>query len=295
MIVLTDWVVEVSGFRRRLGEFTLDIPELKLSPGFVLGLLGRNGAGKSTTLGALLGLVRADQGDIRVLGLQLDRAAVEVRRRVGYVPEQAPFYEMLNADQTAALVAPFYPTWDQGLYRRYLERMELDPRKPVRAYSKGMRVKLALVLALAHRPELLVLDEPTAGLDPVVRQEIVAEIATIVSDGRHAAIVSSHITSELAIADYIGILEGGRLIEYDEREALSKRWRKIAGTITGPVPAAEFVQLRQDGSRFAGVTNRFSDEWLQRIAQSGIQVETSARLTLDEILAYSTGRAANGA
>lgn len=295
---MSEMAISVRGLHHRLGGFELDIPVLQLEQGYVLGLLGRNGAGKSTTLLTLLGLIHAAAGEIQVLGMPMPAAAVEVRRGTGFVPEQAAFYEHLNAAQTAALVAPFYPSWDQSLFDEHLTRLEIEPRKPVRSYSKGMRVKLSLALALSHRPRLLVLDEPTAGLDPVVRRQILAEIAGIVADGGHAAVISSHITSDLEIADYIGIIEGGRLIEHDDREQLRERWRKVSGTMASDQAGLDrlFVSVHRNESVVAGVTNRFSPAWREEARQAGLQVEAVAQLTLDEILAYATGegRAAGG-
>ena len=287
-----DQMIRVVGLRHRLGKFELAIPELTMERGYVLGLLGRNGAGKSTTLGALVGLVKPDAGDVTVLGLPVRSAAVEVRRRVGFVPEQAAFYGGLNATQTAAILAPFYPGWSDKLLQRYLTRLEIDARQPIRSYSKGMRVKLALALALSHDPELLILDEPTAGLDPVVRQMVVGEIAGLVKDDRHSVIISSHITSDLAIADYIGILDAGRLILYDDQENLRECWRKVSGTATSATsdPAELFLSYRRDTVSYAGVTDRYSAEWRSRVEQAGLRIDVVAQLTLDEILAYATGQ-----
>ena len=289
---MNESVIQIDGLQHRLGSFCLDIPHLALEPGYVLGVLGRNGAGKSTALAILLGLIRPDRGRVQVLGLPLPQAAVAVRRRAGYVPEQAAFYDNLSAGQTAALFKPFYPTWDDAYFSGHLRRFEINPQAPVRTYSKGMRVRLALALALAHRPELLVLDEPTAGLDPVARQEVIAEIAGLMRDGDHAAVISSHITSDLEVADYIGILESGQLIEFEDREQLTERWRRVAGSFNASSACDDglFVAWTADGASFAGVTNRFSPAWQQQVEACGLRIETAARLTLDEILAYATGR-----
>jgi ABC-2 type transport system ATP-binding protein len=288
----TDSIINVAGLRHRLGRFELDIPALTMERGYVLGLLGRNGAGKSTTLGALVGLVRPDAGEITVLGLPVGSAAVEVRRRVGFVPEQAAFYDSLNASQTAAIVAPFYPSWSDQLLRYYLTRLEIDARQPIRSYSKGARVKLALALALSHKPQLLILDEPTAGLDPVVRQMIIGEIAGLVEDGEHSVIISSHITSDLAIADYVGILDAGRLILHDDQEHLRDRWRKVSGAVLDLAnsPEAIFVSFRRQGSTYTGITDRYAPGWRTEVEQRGLRIDLVAQLTLDEILACATSR-----
>jgi ABC-2 type transport system ATP-binding protein len=287
-----DQIISVAGLSHRLGRFELAIPELTMERGYVLGLLGRNGAGKSTTLGALVGLIKPTAGNITVLGLPVRSAAVEVRRRVGFVPEQAAFYDGLNATQTAAILAPFYPGWSDKLLQRYLTRLEIDAKQPIRSYSKGMRVKLALALALSHAPELLILDEPTAGLDPVVRQMVVGEIAGLVKDGQHSVIISSHITSDLAIADYIGILDAGRLILHDDQERLRERWRKVSGAKAHATstPAGLFLNYRSDGASFAGVTDHYSTEWRCKVERAGLRIDVIAQLTLDEILAYATGQ-----
>ncbi|MDP2856655.1 MAG: ABC transporter ATP-binding protein [Bacillota bacterium] len=290
---MSELAIDVRGLKRRLGGFLLDIPRLSLERGYVLGLLGRNAAGKSTAIGTLLNLVHPDEGLIRILGLELPGAQTEVRRRIGFVPEQPAFYANLTADQMAGLVRPFYPRWDPALYRRYVQRLEVDTSKPIGSLSKGMKVRFALVLALAHRPDLLLLDEPTAGLDPVVRQEVMCEIAALVKDGEHSALISSHITSDVdRIADYIAIIEDGKLIEHENREALVERWRKVVGCLPGRQVQLDplFVSYYQKDGSFLAVTNAYSEALLNQLALAGASVTSTAKLTLDEILAFATGR-----
>lgn len=223
------------GVRKAYKGFTLDIRDLALERGYVMGLVGQNGAGKSTTIKILMNLIYPDAGDIEVLGLRQPAHQMEIKRRVGYVSEEPSFYDEMSVGWLAGLVRRYYPTWDDDMYHEYLRKFALDPHAKVKELSKGMKVKLALTLALAHRPELLILDEPTSGIDPIVRHELLEEIAGIIRDERRTVLLSSHITQDIEqVADYIAVIEQGKVVENTDKESLFDRWRKVTGTIGTP-------------------------------------------------------------
>ena len=155
--------------------FQLDIPELSLERGYILGLVGQNGAGKSTLIKIILNLIYPTSGSVEVLGLRQPNAEIEIKRRIGYVSENPEFYGDVTVDWMIKMVRQFYPTWSNSACDDYLRRFGLDTKKKVKQLSKGMKVKLALLLALSHQPDLLILDEPTSGIDPVVRRELLEE------------------------------------------------------------------------------------------------------------------------
>ena len=277
--------------------FALDMKDLSLERGYVMGLVGRNGAGKSTAIKILMNLVYPDQGEVQVLGMRHPEDQLEIKRRVGYVSDEPVFYENMTVGWMADLVKRYYPTWDEVLHTRYAQKFRLDPGKKVKELSRGMKVKLGLMLALSHRPEFLILDEPTSGIDPVIRNELLGEILDVVADERRTVLLSSHITPDVEkVADYIAIIHGGRVITCRDKEDLLDSWRKVTGRLGGE-PAATldriapmFQDIRTDGNAFSGVTGSFSAQWLSDLEKRGATDPKSMGCTLDEILVSLVGK-----
>ena len=202
--------------------------ELRVERGAIYGFLGRNGAGKTTTLRAALGLVHPARGEVELEGRRYRSVPAAARRRVGWLGQEQVFYEWMDARRLGAFVGAFYPGWDQALYDRLLASLRVDPRTPSGALSTGTRRKLGLALALAPRPPLLLLDEPTAGVDPVTRAELLDFLRELVRTGDHTVVFSTHYIAEVeAIATHLGVLAGGRLVYQGSPDGLRARARWV--------------------------------------------------------------------
>lgn len=190
-----------------------------------MGLIGENGAGKTTTLKALLDVVRPDSGEIRLFGQPIHPDSAMLKEQVGVVWENSFFYEGLTAQEIQRCMAGFYQQWDSALYRRLLDQFQLPFCQPVQKFSRGMRMKLLIANALAHHPRLLILDEATSGLDPVMRSEILDLFLAFIQDETHSVLFSSHITSDLdKIADYVTLLHQGQMLFSEEKDLLQERY-----------------------------------------------------------------------
>ncbi len=223
--------IEVTGLTKDYGSFRLDNVSFTVPGGSVMGLIGENGAGKSTVIKCLLGLVRPDGGSIRLLGNDPAREGRAVREDIGVVLDESTFHDSLRAHEVAAILSRVYQRWDGALFDRYRKQFELPADKTVKEYSRGMKMKLSIAAALAHHPRLLLLDEATGGLDPVVRSEILDEFLNFIQDEEHAILVSSHITSDLEkVADYVTYLHRGRVTLSGPRDALLEEHGRLACT-----------------------------------------------------------------
>lgn len=221
-------LIEVQGLCKDYGDFCLDHVDLKLPGGTILGLIGENGAGKTTTLKAILGLIRPDGGTVKVLGRTVDWSDPACREDIGVVLDECAFHDPLKAPQVGRILAGSYRNWDAPLFDAYLDRFGLPRNKKIKEFSKGMKMKLSIASALAHHPRLLVLDEATAGLDPVVRDEILDEFLEFIQDETHAVLISSHITSDLEkAADYVTYLHHGRVALSGAKDELLDTYGKL--------------------------------------------------------------------
>jgi ABC-2 type transport system ATP-binding protein len=208
------YAIETRDLVYRAGKnFALEQVNLRVPAGAIYGFLGPNGAGKTTTIRLLLGLLRPAGGSVTVLGHAVPRDVHLPLARTGYVPERPHVYPMLRVAETIRLHASFYPTWDHRWADELMHLFDLDGRRPVRGLSKGEMGKLLMLLALAQRPDLLVLDEPTDGLDPVVRREVLMAVIEYVSETQATVFISSHLVHELErICNWVGVLDRGRLV-----------------------------------------------------------------------------------
>ncbi|MFR6186093.1 MAG: ABC transporter ATP-binding protein [Lawsonibacter sp.] len=188
--------IEIKGLCKSYPDFSLQNIDLTLPGGTIMGLIGENGAGKTTTIKCILNLIRRDAGEITLLGRDNLREERAAKAGVGVVLDECVFHDALRPRDLERILAPVYPTWDNGLYRDYLDKFRLPGKNLIKTFSRGMKMKLSLAAALAHRPQLLILDEATAGLDPVVRDEILDEFLNFICDEDHAILISSHITSD---------------------------------------------------------------------------------------------------
>ena len=227
------------GRRRVIEGLDLQVPE-----GSVYGFLGRNGAGKTTSLRMLLGILAPDAGEIVYQGQSVRRAGPTQRRRIGYVSQQQHFYPWMKVRTLGRFVGAFYPTWERARFDGLLERLSVDPTQRVGALSGGTRMKLALALALAHAPPLLLLDEPTAGVDPVTRREILDLLRSAAREDGRTVLFSSHNISEIeAIGTHVGILHEGRMFWQGPVEGLGQRVRRVSGEL----PAGARVLAEEPG------------------------------------------------
>lgn len=214
----------LNGIEKQYKDFTLGPVDLTIPAGTIVGLVGENGAGKTTTLKILTGVNPPDSGRVELLGGSPRDAAI--RARVGVVFEDAYFYEGMSAAHIGRSMAGIFKNrWNDSVFAGYLNRFGLDANKKVKEYSRGMRMKLSLATALAHAPEMLVLDEPTAGLDPVVRGEILDLFLDFIQDETHTILMSSHITSDLEqVADSIAYLHHGKLLFHEDKDILMQEY-----------------------------------------------------------------------
>ena len=238
------FVIETIDLRKHYdGVEALRGLDLQVPAGSICGFLGRNGAGKTTTIKLLLGMARPSSGEARVFGLRADapETSVEIRRRTAFVSEEKDLYDYMTVAEMIRFTAAFYPRWRADLEQRYLRAFELPPGRMVKALSRGMRTKLALLLGLCRGAELLILDEPTAGLDPAMTEEILQALVAHVADGQMTVFFSSHQIAEVEqIADRVAIIHDGRTVVSGELDELRERFRRIQLVFEGDAPEPVF-------------------------------------------------------
>ena len=240
--------IEVKGLCKSYGDFALRDVSFTLPGGSIMGLIGENGAGKTTTIKAILNLIRRDAGEIRLMGCDNVRQERQARAEVGVVLDECFFHDTLRPKDVGRILAPAFRGWDDGLYRDYLNKFQLPGGKLIKEFSRGMKMKLSLAAALAHRPRLLILDEATSGLDPLVRDEILEEFLAFISDEDHAILISSHIISDLEkVADYITYIHRGQVVLSDSKDDILDRYGRLACSreqLAGVDPA-DLVRVRK--------------------------------------------------
>ena len=219
--------LEIHGLTKKRGEFALQGLELTLPAGCIMGLIGENGAGKSTTIRLILNSLGRDGGTIAVYGKDNRALTALEREDIGVVLDEVGLPEYMNAAQIGRMLAGIFRRWQPEVYEGYLRRLGLPEDKAFKDYSRGMRMKLGLAAALSHQPRLLLLDEATSGLDPVVRDEILTIFADFTRDEDHAVLISSHILDELSrLATHYGFIDGGRMVKEMSAGELEARCRK---------------------------------------------------------------------
>lgn len=224
------YLLEIKGASRHVSDrFSLHDVTIAVEPGQIVGFVGANGAGKTTTIRAALGLIKLDAGEAHLFGQRCgadapDGSQRHLRSRVGLVLDTCPFPSTLKVGQVESLVGPAYPTWDRETFAGFINRFGLDPKTKVKDLSRGMGMKLQLACALSHNAKLLVLDEATAGLDPMAREELLDELLAFVADDQHSVLLSSHITSDLDLtADRVICIDNGAIIFDLPREDITDR------------------------------------------------------------------------
>jgi ABC-2 type transport system ATP-binding protein len=281
-------VLDVRNVTKVYEGFTLRDVSFSLPQGYIMGLIGHNGAGKTTLLSLILNLVRLDAGEISVFGLDHRREEVAVRSRIGVVHEVPTFFSSLSVERAAAVVARFYPTWAEAGFREVVGEFGLAPNKKLGRLSQGMRTRFALAVALSHRAELLLLDEPSSGLDPAFRRDLLERLSGIIEGGRTSVLFSTHITSDLdRIADFVTFLRQGRLVFSTTREEVLERWFLVKGApdLLSEATSSLFAGVVTGEFGFTGLTEKLP-ELRSQVAEGSMIVE---RATLEDVVFY-TGR-----
>jgi ABC-2 type transport system ATP-binding protein len=242
---LSESVITVSGLTRRFGTTTaLDTVSLSMPRGAVYGLVGANGAGKTTLIKHILGLLRAQSGSVRIFGLDPVADPVAVLSRIGYLSEENDLPGWMRVDELIRYSRAFYTDWDDAYAEELLQGFALDPAAKIRTLSKGQKARVGLLVALAHRPELLVLDEPSSGLDPIVRRDILGAVIRTIADEGRTVLFSSHLLDEVEeVADHVTMINEGRI-------ALSAPLDKIREShrVDGRVPSLNEIFVAHVGT-----------------------------------------------
>lgn len=289
-------VIQLQGVRKRYGaKPVLEGIDLEVPPGVVFALLGENGAGKSTTIRVLLGLATADAGTARVLGFDSGREGLEIRRRVGYVPERPTLYEWMSVAEIGWFTAGFYPPGFEERYRQQIGQFHLAPREKLKHLSKGMRAKVALALALASDPDLLVLDEPTSGLDTLVRREFLESMVDRAATGKTVFLSSHQIHEVERVADFVAILRQGQIVLVERLERLKARVQELIVTLddAGMAPpelSGEVLRRKRRTRQWQMLVRDASDSEIaslrSRAAVQSVEVRTPS---LEEIFVAHLG------
>jgi ABC-2 type transport system ATP-binding protein len=263
---------------------------LRVLPGRCYGLFGRNGAGKTTTMKCLLNLLRPQRGQVRVFGDDPAKAEVEVKRRLTYVPDQVAFYPWMSVRETLDYLASFREHWNRKKEEELFERFRLDPAKRTGALSKGQRTQLALIAAICPETDMLVLDEPTYGLDPIVRREFIETVIGAYQEGNlgnRTILVSTHLITEFeGLIDEFTIMDRGVSVLSLEADEARQRYQRIRARFAQMPPELDFqsaLRVRRDGREIELIVNGSGPELLERLRAQNPESLSTEALTLEEI------------
>jgi ABC-2 type transport system ATP-binding protein len=288
-------IVTVQNLMRRFGERdALSNVSLSVRPGIVFGLVGENGAGKTTLIKHLLGLYKAQEGTVRVFGWDPVRRPVEVLSRIGYLSENRDLPDWMRIDELLRYQQAFYPSWDTKFAAEMLDQFALNARQQVKSLSRGQRARVGLLVALAHRPDLLLLDEPSSGLDPIVRRDILGAIIRTVADEGRTVVFSSHLLDEVErVADEVALLHQGRLVLCDSLHRVLDGHRRVtlrfAEAQTAPPKLPGAIHSRGAGREWEYLCNGGLESLKAAAAQLGAEVIAESTVSLDEVFVGRVG------
>lgn len=286
--------ISASGLTKSYGGFTLGPVDLQIEPGYVVAVVGPNGSGKSTLFKMLMGLSRPDAGELTLFGRRHPREEVQIKRRIGYVPEVSTGHDDMSAAELGGFVSRWYPDWSEETYSGLLERFEIPSGQRFGKLSKGMQRRLAFALAAAREPELLLLDEPTDGVDPFARRAMLDEISGFLQSGsaeERTVLFATHVMDEVRrIADYVVFLHGGHFLGCYEKDALQDSWRSL-WVERAPESHLPGLVSVEEGTPPRLVTDS-PRKTRAALEERGIGVVRSGTLDLEEILEHLMRRSA---
>lgn len=276
--------LSLHGLVKKYRDFTLGPIDFDLEPGKVVGLVGPNGAGKTTTLNLCSGMLRQNQGSIKIFGTENNPNDASWKFNIGFVADEHVFYEYWSVERNLKYISEFYPKWSWDRAYELATRFKLDLKKRVNRLSKGNRAKLALIQVLSYSPKLLLLDEPSSGLDPIVRSEFLDVLWEENEKGKTAILYSTHILSDIGrIADELAFLSNGKLIKRVPKDELLDKWRYISFMCETEISQiADVVEIKHSGNSYM-VTSSNHESTVKFLGEKGIQITQSTPLSIDEI------------
>lgn len=280
-------VVELKNVTKRFKGFSVNHINLQVKRGFVTGFIGANGAGKSTTIKTMMNLLRPDAGEVKLFGLDYKTHEKEIKQRIGFVYDGNIFFEGLNLKDIKRIVAPAYKRWDDTIFYQYVEQFELPLNKAIKTFSKGMQMKASLAIALSHQAELIIMDEPTAGLDPIFRRELLDLLQELMVDGNRTIFFSTHITTDLdRIADYIAFIQKGELVFNQSIHDVAENYALVKGELNLLDRDTEkaFVHVHRASTGFEALTDNIKAA--KNIFGDTVIIE---RASLEDIMYYFKG------
>ena len=250
---MSENILEIRELSKDYGDFVLDKISFSLPRGVIMGLIGENGAGKSTTINCILNEIQKSSGTIRIFGKDHSTDEIEIKDKLGVVFDENHFPDIFTPEEIGKFMSGIYSAWEWQLYHQFLEKFELPKDKKIKDFSKGMKVKLAFAVALSHNAELLILDEATSGLDPIIRDDVLDMLIDFVQDESHSVLVSSHITSDLEkVADYITFIHKGKLIFTQDKDTLIDNYGIIScgAAVFDTINKSEVIAYRKEDYQF---------------------------------------------
>ena len=288
---MSDLAIELRKVEKHYPYFSLDKIDLQMQQGQIMGFIGANGAGKSTTIRILMALVNQDAGEVNVLGHPMPAQQVEAKWDIGFASEDLRLYGNMPLAWHMQFIESIYDGWDGAYAKKLLKRFDLIPEQKIKGLSMGQRVKASLLLVLARRPKLLILDEPTIGLDPVARQEVLSELMEVLVDEERSILFSSQNTHDVEqLSDTITFIDRGRLIDSRDRERFLERWKRIRLEIsenTAIPDLPELVDTRISGHSATVIVNDYNHELNVTLQRAGARILTVDNMTLEEIFVAS--------
>ncbi len=278
-------VIELQNINKSFGDFQLKNLTMTVKKGYITGLIGGNGVGKSTTIKLIMNLLEPDSGDISIFGLNYKGNEKEIKQRVGFVFDSNVFYEHLSLKEVVGIISRSYHYWDDGIFQAYVEKFELPLKKKLKTFSKGMMMKTSIAIALSHQAELIIMDEPTSGLDPIFRRELLEILHEIMEDGQKSIFFSTHITTDLdRIADYITFLHNGEHIFTKKSYQIEEEYALVKGglDLLDPDTKQEFISIKTSPHGFEALTSNKG-----RVEEVFGSLVVMEKPTLEDIMFYT--------
>lgn len=280
-----DKILEINNLKKDYKNFSIKDLSLSLDRGYVMGFIGPNGAGKSTTIKLIMNLIRKNGGEIKLFGLDNIKNEREVKERIGFVYDENYFYEELSISKMKKIIAPFYKNWSDDTFNHYLKEFDLDKSQKIKKLSKGMKMKFSLAAALSHNAELIIMDEPTGGLDPVFRREIIDILYSLIQDENKSIFFSTHITTDLdKIADYITFINEGQLVFTKEKDEIAESYSLVKGglELLNSESKKDFIGIKRNSFGFEALTDK-KQELIRKYKDKAI----FEKVSLEDIMFYT--------